>query len=588
MPSAGSRNIFTVLPGSSTLVPFEAAQVDQLDDYLGVSDPSTLIEWIRSQPLGALIGSTPAFLDPPSLDPPPDADYPEFREANKDRRALIIVGANDGMLHVLDARTGVEVWAFIPFNLLPKLRALRYGQPIENFAHFVDSSPKISDVKIGDDWRTYLFFGQGPGGTFYNTLDVTLDGINDVIAEDSSDSSGLLSYFSAADRIEWEWSFPRNTVFNAAVNTAVSPYGELSASATATEQSVGETWSDPAIGQIQDESGPYTMIVGSGFLKYSVQSTYRTGTTRAGTTFYVLDVATGDILGTPRDVGADAFAETMDNCQISNDCRKMKNALQMDPVATGPSDQRWVTKVYIGDLDGVVWKFALSLNSGSVEVSMPTKLFDATAEHPLFSSMATVAVGGTNQYIFVGTGSDLLPSNSVSQSYKLLVILDNGSTGSQKAEILLETTDGSSGDEKVTAFPSVAGDIVFFTTTTYAPTTPCTPFSANLYAFTFIGGPAYDTNNDGSLSTGATSGGGGGGRVVAVGPRALTAPRCSRPPGFAPPRRSSSISTSSSPPAASCSSSGIPTTSTTASVRPASASSPGDWCDEDVCRYWQG
>ena len=34
-------------------------------------------------------------------------------------------------------------------------------------------------------------------------------------------------------------------------------------------------------------------------------------------------------------------------------------------------------------------------------------------------------------------------------------------------------TDGAGDDEKVTAFPAVAGDIVFFTTTTYKPTTPC-------------------------------------------------------------------------------------------------------------------
>ena len=68
VPAAGSRNIFTVLPGSSTLVPFEAAQVNTLDDYLGVNDPETLIAWVRSQPLGAILGSTPAFLDPPSLE----------------------------------------------------------------------------------------------------------------------------------------------------------------------------------------------------------------------------------------------------------------------------------------------------------------------------------------------------------------------------------------------------------------------------------------------------------------------------------------------------------------------------------------
>jgi hypothetical protein len=506
VPGAGSRNIFTVLPGSSTLVPFTTTEVSSLDDYLGVNDPETLIDWVRSQPLGALVGSTPAFLDPPSLDPPPDDDYPAFREANADRRSLVIVGANDGMLHAFDARTGIEVWAFIPFNLLPKLRALRYGQPIENFAHFVDSSPKISDVKVGDDWRTYLFFGQGPGGTFYNTLDVTLEGINDVVSEESTSDSGVLSYFADPSRIAWKWSFPRNTVFNHALST----YGELSSSATTTEQTVGETWSDPAIGQLQDDDGPYVMIVGSGFLKRSIETAYRTGVTRAGTTFYVLDVATGNVLGTPRDVGADAYAETVDNCHTANDCRKIKNALQMDPVATGPSDQRYITKAYIGDLDGVVWKFNFSVTDDEVSVSTPVKLYDAGAQHPLFSSMATVAVGSTNQYIFVGTGSDLLPSDSVNQSYSLLVILDNGTTGSKTAEILLESTDGSGNDEKVTAFPSVAGDIVFFTTTSYAPTTPCTPFSANLYAFTFIGGPAYDTNNDGSLSTGSSGGKGGG------------------------------------------------------------------------------
>lgn len=501
-PAAGDRNIFTVLPGSSTMVRFDVANVGSIDDYLGVKDPSSLIDFIRQQPMGAVLDSTPAFLDVPSLDPPPDIDYPEFREKNKDRRAMIFVGANDGMLHALDARTGIEVWAFIPFNLLPKLRALRYGQPIDAFNFYVDSSPKIADVKVNDEWRTYLFFGQGPGGTFYNTLDVTLNGINDVVAEDSTNDTALLTYFSAVDSIEWKWSFPRNTSFDA----SLAPYGELSPSAaTAVEQTIGETWSDPAVGQVQDEDGPFVMVTGSGFLKYSVQSTKRTGATRAGTTFYVLDVETGDVLGTPRDVGADANAETIDDCRTLDDCRKMKNALQMDPVATGPSDQRFITKVYIGDLDGRVWKFALGVTDGAVDVSTPTKLYDAGADYPLFASMATVNVGSTNQYIFIGTGSDLLPSNGVNQSYSLLVILDNGSTGTKTAEILLERTDGTAGDEKVTAFPSVAGDIVFFTTTTYNPTMPCTPFSANLYAFTFIGGPAYDTNNDGSLSTGSSS-----------------------------------------------------------------------------------
>lgn len=512
-PAAGSRNIYTVLPGSSAMVPFTASNVGTLTGYLGVSDPAALIDFIRQQPMGAVIGSTPAFLDPPSLDPPPDVDYPAFRNANKDRRTLVFVGANDGMMHALDARTGVEVWAFIPFNLLPKLKALRSGQSLDAFRYFVDSSPKISDVKVGGQWRTYLFFGQGPGGTFYNTLDVTLDGMSSVVGPTSTNDAAVLGYFAASPAIAWAWSFPRLTSFD----HTLAPYGELSAAAaSAAEKTVGETWSAPAIGQVQSDTGPWVVVAGSGFLKYSVQTAHRSGVARAGTTFYVLDVATGDVLGTPRDVGADSFAETVDDCRAADDCRRMKNALQMDPVATGVADQRFLSKVYIGDLDGKVWRFSLdSPGSGLVNVSTPTMLYDAGSLYPLFASMATVNVGGSNQYFFLGTGSDLLPSNNVNYSYSLLVLLDNGASASKTSEILLERTDwpfNTGGDEKVTAFPAVAGDIVFFTTTTHSPTTPCTPFSANLYAFTFIGGPAYDTNNDGQLSTGSTGGGGGKGK----------------------------------------------------------------------------
>ena len=61
-------------------------------------------------------------------------------------------------------------------NLLPKLRTLLDGQPVGSFAHFVDSSPKISDVKYDDKWHTSLIIGEGPGGTYYHSFDVTLAG----------------------------------------------------------------------------------------------------------------------------------------------------------------------------------------------------------------------------------------------------------------------------------------------------------------------------------------------------------------------------------------------------------------------------
>ena len=504
-PAAAARNIFTVLP-NGTMVSFDGSQAATLAPYLRTTDPNRLIEFIRSQPIGAVVGSTPAIMDAPSLDPPPDAAYPAFKEDNKSRRSMLFVGTNDGMLHAIDARLGLETWAFIPFNLLPKLRMLEYGQPVGDFNYFVDSSVKVADVKVGTEWKTYLFAGQGAGGTFYNTFDVTLDGMSGSVSPTTASAATLLSFFSSPSRIARRWSFPRDSVFDWTIAT----HGDVGATATAIEKTVGETWSDPAVGQVQSSSAPWVVFVGSGFFKPSWQARPNRAGINAGTTFYLLDAVTGAVLDS-EDVGQDALGETVDNCATANNCTRIKNALQMDPVATGPVDSRYVDKAYIGDLDGKVWRMSFILDGGGVPRinGAPQRIYDATAAHPLFSSMATVNEGATTQYLFVGTGSDLLPSNGVAQSYSLLVLRDAGGTSATKfAEILMERTDGLAGDEKVTAFPSVARDIVFFTTTTTSPTTPCGDrFTANLYAVTFIGGPAYDTNGDGRVTATTTGGG---------------------------------------------------------------------------------
>ena len=56
---------------------------------------------------------------------------------------------------------------------------------MEQFDYFVDSSPKIAEVKVDPTnsdpakrWRSLLLIGQGPGGTFYQAFDVTEAGMN--------------------------------------------------------------------------------------------------------------------------------------------------------------------------------------------------------------------------------------------------------------------------------------------------------------------------------------------------------------------------------------------------------------------------
>jgi hypothetical protein len=496
-PNESERNIYTARQ-DGTMVAFTTGNVATLSPYLNTFDAAGLITMVRSQPLGAIVGSTPAILDAPSLDPPPDEDYNAFIADNEGRRSVVVVGANDGMVHVIDARTGIELWAYIPFNLLPKLKTLRDGQPIDSFGYFVDSSPKLADVKVPSDapeWRTYLIIGEGPGGTFYQAFDITMQGLSGCVDETTDTLSTLLGCFDDTSSIPLKWSFPDYSHFDYTYSSTASPYGDLNSSATAVEKTVGQTWSDPAVGQVASADGPYVVITGSGFFPYSAEQSTVRGGTKAGRAFYVLDAATGVSLAS-RDVGADSKGETVDNCATvtPKGCTEIKNALQADPVATGASDSRFISKAYIGDLDGQVWRFDIGLSGDTPTLSAPASLYSAgSADHPLFSSMAAVTVG-PDQYLFFGTGSDLLPSAGVSGSYKL-VGLKEGSAAS--FSIALTKTDGLADDEKVTAFPAVAGDIVFFTTTSFKPATPCVSADAHLYALTFIGGAAYASSNDG-------------------------------------------------------------------------------------------
>ncbi len=116
IPGATPRNIYTYLPGSG-VVPFtsDAATAAALRDYLRVEtdeEAVELIDFVRAQPLGAIIDSTLAIMDPPSLNPPPDADYSTFAAQRADRRSMVFRGGprNWDSLLRWDPDQGEGVW----------------------------------------------------------------------------------------------------------------------------------------------------------------------------------------------------------------------------------------------------------------------------------------------------------------------------------------------------------------------------------------------------------------------------------------------------------------------------------------------
>jgi type IV pilus assembly protein PilY1 len=84
---------------------------------------------------------------------------------------MAYVGANDGMLHAFDINTGEEKWAFIPNNLLGKLKDLTLPEYCHEY--FVDLSPKVAEIYVGGVKKTVLVGGERAGGDYFFALDIT-------------------------------------------------------------------------------------------------------------------------------------------------------------------------------------------------------------------------------------------------------------------------------------------------------------------------------------------------------------------------------------------------------------------------------
>ena len=212
------------------------------DGNFDEDDADWLVQWVRGykQPntstpkawkLGPIDHSTPALLVPPGyplwyfgsqVTKAERNKYKEFKDNWEDRDSVLFVGSRDGMLHAFDAGkyrygdnpatvgieenrgffkwevkpipapdyctsydpdcpnygTGEELWAFIPANLIPRLKNnVLYGDD----QAYVDASPALSDVYIdyspidgqADTWRTVLLSAEGNGGDTVFCLDVT-------------------------------------------------------------------------------------------------------------------------------------------------------------------------------------------------------------------------------------------------------------------------------------------------------------------------------------------------------------------------------------------------------------------------------
>ncbi len=103
--------------------------------------------------------------------------YTTFRSQSsyQNRPPLVVVGANDGMLHGFDASVGTtggkELFAYIPNDLIDELYELT--DPTYAHRYYVDGTPRIGDALVSGQWKTLVVGSSGAGGRSIFALDIS-------------------------------------------------------------------------------------------------------------------------------------------------------------------------------------------------------------------------------------------------------------------------------------------------------------------------------------------------------------------------------------------------------------------------------
>jgi len=439
--SPADRAIYTAVPNVAGTaldrLDFTVANVATLEPFLQdvQGDEAGLIDFVRGVDrdwkLGDINHSNPVVSGPPSgVSSQMGAGYDAFKLTWEDRSKVLYVGTNDGMIHCFDVLTGRELWGFIPFNLLPKLKNMWGVDQITMDRYFardvyVDGSPAVADVLIGGVWKTVLVCGQGPGN--------------------GSVIGGGMNYYFALDVTD-----PENPL----------PLWELTA------DTMGETWSVPDIGKVTKDGGDaWVAFIGSGYDNNTDAGAV------LGHVFYAVDLADGSIFWT---FEADEV-DTSDPARTNDQFPNIQNTLPGSPSHVDINRDGYVDRVYIGDLDGRLWKVDVTPEFENSDSWEEEAIYVDPDNYPIVTKPAiwrNPAGQTADPRIFFGTGGD--DAAPVGATYSFVALIDRDA-GAEIEWYLgvpngVRTEERDAGNltagEKVWADPKIADYTVYFSTLT--------------------------------------------------------------------------------------------------------------------------
>ena len=282
--------------------------------------------------LGDIINSNPNFVGPPAAGYP-DATYKAFAATYANRKPMLYVGANDGMLHGFDSgltgSPGTELLAYVPSSVYRNLSKLT--SRVYSHEYFADGSPVVEDAFVGTAWKSVLVAGLNRGGQGIYALDVT----DPTRFSDANAGSLVMWEFTDADDPDLGYTFGTPVIrkmsngkwaaivsggFNNSQGSAADPAEAACASGTG-------TIADPYL-----PTGCSVSRTGYGYI-FIILLDGPTGTAgkwTLGTDYFKVSTSTGDV-ATPNGLAS--------------------------PFAADINGDGAVDFIYSGDLLGGLWKF---------------------------------------------------------------------------------------------------------------------------------------------------------------------------------------------------------------------------------------
>jgi Tfp pilus tip-associated adhesin PilY1 len=332
---------------------------------------------------------------------------------------------------------------------------------VQNHHFFLAGSPTVEDVflRTDNEWHTVLAFGRGRGGRFLTALDVSNAG-------DWDGGYSSLNPIPAGDprlpRLLWN-------------------VGNLDGVGDGLYDGLGETWSVPVMGPVKTASSDqWLMFAGAG---------YGCSGTDQGEYLYALQIEDGSVYARFR-VPNDDPSAPIDHNQL------VATPTLYNPHEKGVADnQDFVTRVYIGDLQGNVYK--LDTYADDPASWTFNTFYSFGVNQPITAPAAVVKMGGGQQVlVFVGTGGDQRVSSAAAGRFKIAGLADNDPEGANNPGVLVQDANGNpflvdlpQGERTfvapVTALTADGKGAVFFASTASSfNTQSCTSqFSSTLFAF---------------------------------------------------------------------------------------------------------